>query len=352
MRRIDGPGEESVSEDPGPAEGPQVPSPLCPEQLGEFEILEGVSLGERRALLEAAEEHWRDAGETIIEAGQAPERMYLLAEGRLGVFLGYCDEEPVAEVHRGGAVGELGLLDGALTSANVRTLEGSRLLSLDEDAFWRLVSTSHGFAVNLLTTLASRLRANNSAICENVEKRRKFEKVAMFDGLTGIHNRRWLDSALERLVGRCQRSGHPLSVSLLDVDHFKRFNDHHGHDAGDEVLIAVAKALTENVRPTDLVARYGGEEFVVIFPETDAGSAQIAANRVRTAVEKLKLRMPDGRDLPPVTISMGVAQWCSELDPCGLLKEADAAMYTAKRSGRNRVCVATRSSSLHQAKNP
>ncbi len=341
MRRIEAPAEAKVSDNPGePAEAEGHLAPLCPELLGEFEILAGVSLGERRALLEAAREHWVEPGETIIEAGRAPERMFLVADGRLGVFLDHDDEAPVADVHRGGAVGELGLLDGAVTSADVRALERSRLLSLDEAAFWRLVSASHGFAVNLLTTLASRLRANNSAICENVEKRRKFEKVAMFDGLTGIHNRRWLDSALQRMVGRCQRSGHPLSVSLLDVDHFKRFNDEHGHDAGDEVLIAVAKVLTDNVRPTDLVARYGGEEFVVIFTETDADNAVVAANRVRQAVEAMDMRMPDGSELPSVTISMGVAQWRPELGPCELLKSADAAMYEAKRSGRNRVCAA------------
>jgi diguanylate cyclase (GGDEF)-like protein len=170
-----------------------------------------------------------------------------------------------------------------------------------------------------------------------------YERAAMFDGLTGIHNRRWLDETLHRLELRYRKSpGQTLCVSLIDIDHFKQFNDTYGHDAGDHVLTVVASSLAENLRPTDLVARFGGEEFVIIFPDTKLADAHIAADRVRLAVAAKTLTMPNGSDLPNVTISMGVAQLEEGQTVTELLKIADSAMYRAKHAGRNRAFTGTR----------
>jgi diguanylate cyclase (GGDEF)-like protein len=214
------------------------------------------------------------------------------------------------------------------------------LLALDEDAFWELTHASHAFSINLLVKLAERLRANNATVSTNIEKRRLYERAAMFDGLTGIHNRRWLDENLHRLVERCEKGGGALSLSLIDIDHFKQFNDGHGHDAGDAVLTQVAATVAKHLRPTDLVARFGGEEFVILFPDTSLDKAAHAAERVRGVVEKTDVKMPDGRPLPRVTISMGVAELIPRETPAELLKRADEAMYRAKKGGRNRVVTA------------
>jgi diguanylate cyclase (GGDEF)-like protein len=234
----------------------------------------------------------------------------------------------------------------------VTALKESRVLVVEEEAFWALINASHAFAVNLLTRMAERLRANNAAVSWNVTQRQRYEQAAMFDGLTGIHNRRWLDEALARLVGRSSGGGVDLSVSLLDIDHFKRFNDEHGHDAGDVVLSAVAAALARNLRPTDLVARYGGEEFVLLFPDTSLAEACIAADRVRLAIQRLEVRRQDGRLLPPVTVSMGVAQLTPDDSAPSLLKAADEALYQAKREGRNRVIAAEREGVLTETSGP
>lgn len=325
------------------------PRSLDPARLGEIPILAGVGLADRVALSRESVLRRLIQGETLIEQGKRNARMHLVVEGALGIHLRGVDGEPIAVLGPGETVGELSLLDESPASATVVAAEPALVLSLDEDAFWRLTNASHAFAVNLLVKLAERLRANNAQVSRNVEKRRQYERAAMFDGLTGIHNRRWLDDTLHRVVARQRRTGGPLSVALIDVDHFKSFNDRFGHDAGDHVLQLVATTLAANLRPTDLVARFGGEEFVIVFPETERDAAARAADRVREAIARLEPKMADGRELPRVTISLGIAQVEAENTVADLLKAADQAMYRAKQGGRNRVEVHAGGSSSQPA---
>jgi diguanylate cyclase (GGDEF)-like protein len=319
--------------------------------LGDFAVLAGVSLATRMQLAQDARAQQVVPGHRLIQQGAPNQAMYLILEGTLDVSLDGV-AEPIARLGHGETVGELSLLDRSLASASVTALKESRVLVVEEEAFWALINASHAFAVNLLIRMAERLRANNAAVSWNVTRRQRYEQAAMFDGLTGIHNRRWLDEALARLVGRSSGGGVDLSVSLLDIDHFKRFNDEHGHDAGDVVLSAVAAALARNLRPTDLVARYGGEEFVLLFPDTSLAEACIAADRVRLAIQRLEVRRQDGRLLPPVTVSMGVAQLTPDDSAPSLLKAADEALYQAKREGRNRVIAAEREGVLTETSGP
>lgn len=311
---------------------------LSVELLDDFRMLEGVGVTARRELLAAAEEKHLVPGDVLIRQGEPNAAMYLVLSGELGVHLEGTDSEPVAVIGHGETVGELSLLDGSHASASVACRSRAHLLAIKEDAFWHVTNASHAFAVNLLVKLAARLRANNDTVSRNVQKRRQYERAAMFDGLTGIHNRRWLDETLHRMATRHERTGGALSLSLIDIDHFKGFNDRFGHAAGDHVLTIVAGVLSSNLRPTDLVARFGGEEFVIIFPDTELEHAMVAADRVREAVSHTETRMPDGTELPRVTISMGVSQLAPGQSVGELLKIADVAMYRAKQTGRNRVC--------------
>jgi diguanylate cyclase (GGDEF)-like protein len=315
-----------------------VDAPLSVELLDDFRMLEGVGVTARRELLAASEERRLGAGEVIIRQGEPNAAMFLVLSGELGVHLDGLEGDPVAVIGHGETVGELSLLDGAPASANVVCRTECHLLAVREDGFWHVTNASHAFAVNLLVKLAARLRANNDTVSRNVQKRRQYERAAMFDGLTGIHNRRWLDETLHRMASRHERSGGALSLSLIDIDHFKGFNDEFGHAAGDHVLTTVANALSANLRPTDLVARFGGEEFVILFPDTDLEHAMVAAERVRHAIELTENQMPDGTALPRITISMGVAQLAPGMPVGDVLKIADLAMYRAKQGGRNQVC--------------
>ena len=164
------------------------------------------------------------------------------------------------------------------------------------------------------------------------------------DGLTGIANRSYFDVALARELRRAQRVDGHLSLLLLDIDSFKAYNDHFGHQQGDTCLATVAQALAARLkRPADVAARYGGEEFAAILPDTSLGQAEHLANAIREHVMALALAHAPAAHWPVVTLSIGVASYGRDgLDaPAVLIAAADQALYAAKRAGRNRVIVAS-----------
>jgi two-component system cell cycle response regulator len=162
----------------------------------------------------------------------------------------------------------------------------------------------------------------------------RLRTAAETDGLTEVANRRMFDVALEREAGQSRRTGESFAVALVDLDFFKSLNDQHGHQTGDDVLRRAARAIRDTCREGDLAARYGGEEFAVIFTHVTADQAAVAAERVRSAIQGIAGGVP-------VTASVGVATFPDHADdPHELLSQADAALYLAKSSGRNRVVVA------------
>jgi two-component system cell cycle response regulator len=161
-------------------------------------------------------------------------------------------------------------------------------------------------------------------------------QLASTDSLTGLLNRRAFLDALERERARADRHDYPLSLLLLDVDHFKRVNDQHGHAAGDVVLRGVAEALLQVARRSDYVGRWGGEEFVLALPQTGPAGALVAAERVRRAVQKARHALPEGGEIR-VTASLGVVSAEAPWNVATLVGAADDAMYLAKGRGRDRV---------------
>jgi len=172
---------------------------------------------------------------------------------------------------------------------------------------------------------------------------RELEELSGRDALTGLANRRRLDQFLERECGRMHRIGGPLSLLMVDVDHFKRYNDRYGHQAGDLCLQAVARVVAQAARrPTDLAARYGGEEFVIVLSDTALDGAIERAEALRKAVAEMGTADDSSNTSHPVTVSVGIgaAERGVVIHPERLVKEADRALYFAKRSGRNRTAVA------------
>ncbi len=166
---------------------------------------------------------------------------------------------------------------------------------------------------------------------------RSLEELASTDSLTGLANRRQLDQVLRREWARAQRTQRPIAVLMIDVDHFRGFNERHGHHGGDEALRRVAGAIAASLlRPTDLAARYGGEEFVAVLPDTDLAGALILAERIRLGVQALPAYGSDERS---VTVSIGIGVYGQGGAPglAELMAKADEALYQAKRNGRNRV---------------
>jgi diguanylate cyclase (GGDEF)-like protein len=167
--------------------------------------------------------------------------------------------------------------------------------------------------------------------------------MSFVDGLTGVANRRQFDEALQREWRACLRTGTTLALAMIDIDHFKQFNDTYGHPAGDACLRAIAGILDgEMNRSHDLIARYGGEEFVCLLPDINLTAAQIKAEQLRQAVQSLNIPHKASSTAPVVTISVGLAFFIptEKLTPEQLVAAADVQLYTAKHTGRNRVCCA------------
>jgi len=165
--------------------------------------------------------------------------------------------------------------------------------------------------------------------------------LSLVDPLTGAFNRRYMEAHLPHLLAKAQRPYKELSALMIDIDHFKKVNDTYGHPAGDEVLKAVVERILNAVRPSDLVARYGGEEFITIMPETQASVALMIAERLRAKIADIPITLAGQAEPLSVTISLGVSTTTGTPDDTqeALLKRADAALYEAKKGGRNRVVV-------------
>jgi diguanylate cyclase (GGDEF)-like protein len=192
------------------------------------------------------------------------------------------------------------------------------------------------------------LTARMEALLRSSELVRRLEvqtellsKLAAFDDLTGVYNRRSMFHHLEAELSRCRRYGRSISVLMVDIDHFKRVNDEHGHLIGDQALRFVSTTLQNELRSMDFLCRYGGEEFCAILPETNRPGAARAGERLRSAIERIGFKHE--RIRLPLTVSVGASSWTANegTEIPDLLQRADGALLEAKRSGRNKVQLAS-----------
>ncbi|WP_407354002.1 diguanylate cyclase [Luteimonas sp. R10] len=203
------------------------------------------------------------------------------------------------------------------------------LLFFANDAFKRAIS------------LRDSRRQLGERLAEITALQARLEEQAQRDPMTGLYNRRYLDEALERELATCRRSGTPLSLVLIDIDHFKRINDTYGHPAGDEMIRRLADLLADRVRNTGLVVcRYGGEEFLLMLPGTEMAEAALLAEDLCASFEAM--RVDTGGGVMRATLSVGIAGFPEHAPKAqALVREADQALYAAKLGGRNRVVLST-----------
>ncbi len=186
-------------------------------------------------------------------------------------------------------------------------------------------------------------RLNNQMLTIQRELEKKnaaMERLAYYDTLTGLLNRRAILEKLTEWLRHVQRYKSRLAIAMLDIDHFKLVNDSYGHRIGDRVLSDLADLMRRSIRTADFVGRYGGEEFLLILPNTDAAGASIVAERVRAHIEGTPMHDTSGRTFK-TTVSLGAAEYCSGDDEDLLIGRADTALYRAKDLGRNRVVVSS-----------
>ncbi|MDU3158993.1 MAG: membrane-associated sensor domain-containing protein, partial [Hafnia alvei] len=171
---------------------------------------------------------------------------------------------------------------------------------------------------------------------QNVRLANKLTLMSQQDPLTALANRRYFDHALQRAIEAATKTAQPLSIILIDVDYFKKYNDRYGHQAGDSCLIQLAKCFQQTVRNAqDLVGRYGGEEFIILLPDQDKHAAENVAERLKASVFALALPHDQSDVSPYVSLSQGIAQWRNGMDAKTLIENADRALYLAKQQGRN-----------------
>lgn len=293
-------------------------------------------------LLESAEEGWYQTGDVLLQPGERNERLALILEGEMRVEIEAEENVAISRLTRGDCFGELSVLDGKPVSAYVIAESPCRLLLLGREDVWRLIDSSHAVARNMIRILSSRIRNDDTNLSASIKSQRQYERSARTDVLTGLNNRRWLDEMLPRLMARCRKDEVALALLMLDVDHFKRYNDEHGHLAGDQALRALGQVLLANLRPNDAALRYGGEEFMVILPGFDQEQMGAVAQRTCDMVRAKKIEDVEGRPLPSITVSIGAVLWRGEESMEALIAAADGALYQAKKAGRDRVVVHTR----------
>jgi diguanylate cyclase (GGDEF)-like protein len=187
--------------------------------------------------------------------------------------------------------------------------------------------------------LVSALADQAALAIENARLFAKLEELSTHDELTGLPNRRSFKERLAREMADAKRYGHPLSVMVIDVDHFKKLNDREGHQAGDDALVEVSRVLQKSLREVDMVARYGGEEFVVILSRTAEADATKVGEKLRESVAAIDLASAAGQPLGHLSVSIGVAQLDDGEDGTSVVQRADRAVYVAKKEGRNRVSL-------------
>ena len=207
-----------------------------------------------------------------------------------------------------------------------QTLSGSVMLVVDRSKSRRRSMAFVKEATEAIASIFLRLSGNTWYVAE-------LKTETETDPLTHIANRRGLEERLATAISRAESTGEPLTVAMIDIDHFKRYNDEYGHQTGDRLLEAVALAMSGHARPGDLVCRFGGEEFCILMPGTELAEGVDLMESLRSTAN-----ISDG--LPPITFSVGVAAWDKTEDIIGLLHRADKALYTAKEEGRDRVLSA------------
>ena len=212
-------------------------------------------------------------------------------------------------------------------------------LAAGRESFGTLVVYGDGFTSDQRES-AGWLVGHSVIALSNARRHRTVEQQALVDSLTGLANRRLCTAALEKELARAERFEEPLAVVLADIDDFKNINDRWGHPTGDDVLKAFAQCLRASVREIDLAGRWGGEEFVLLLPGTDLEGGRMLAERVRLALEEQRVAAPDGSEIA-VTASFGVASFPQAPGQDELVAAADAALYDAKRRGKNAVSAAS-----------
>ncbi len=326
------------------------------EFLKSVRIFRDLSDEEIQGLLELLQPRRLSKGETLFQQGDPGGELFVVESGALGIAVSLDDGKKleIAAFTVGDFFGEMSIFEKESRSATCYAKSPSRLLAMNEREFFRLVESNPASAGKMMTQMLAvtrqRLEDTGGFLSDMVQWGEDARRRAITDPLTGLYNRRYLEEALEEYFMKARDSSKPLSVVMLDLDHFREINERYSEKAGDKVILAAAQIYRRFLRPTDVAARYGGDEFTFILPDTDRETARRIMENIRCTIEEsdlLEEAVPNCIDKtaesspPRVTTSQGLACFPEHAsDPKTLREAADSALYRAKELGRNRVVVA------------
>ena len=280
----------------------------------------------------------------ICSEGDEGNELFIIESGGATASIRVDDDEEkiISEFSPGDFFGEMAIFENALRSATITAREDSVILALDKNDFFSLMDKWPLVAIKIMRGMlditSGRLSSTGRFISEMVKWGDNASRRAITDELSGLYNRRYLDSSLTEQFGKAQRNGSTLSIIMADLDLFREVNESYSHETGDRYIVEVASIFKKCLRSTDIIARYGGDEFTIVLPDTDIASARQLAENIRAAVAKLDfLKELPGPDLH-LSTSLGLAAFpdhCSSIED--LKKRADEALYKAKETGRNKV---------------
>jgi len=212
-------------------------------------------------------------------------------------------------------------------------------LIISEGRQWEIIAAI-SFIIGLLVFTSTSTIVFYTLCKRNIKYVVQLKELSTTDRLTELYNRSYLEPFLEKEIEAARRKNQKVSVIMVDMDHFKEINDTYGHTVGDHVLTIFAQVVLKCIRKTDVIARYGGDEFIVVLPNTDTETAKLIAERIRYDVENTVIPPIDNIEVPPIRCSVGISTYPVFCDSkTTLLKTSDAALYMAKRSGRNCIRV-------------
>ena len=333
--------------------------------LQSVRIFSDLSAGEIQDLRGLLHPRKLSKGETLFQEGDPGGELFVVESGALGIAVTLDDGKnlEIASFGKGDFFGEMSIFEKEPRSATCYAKNPSRLLAMNEGEFFRLVDTkpvSAGKVMErMLAVTRRRLEDTGGFLSDMVQWGEDARRRAITDTLTGLYNRRYLEEALEEYFMKARAGSKPLSVVMLDLDHFREINEEYSEKVGDRVIVAASEIFRSFLRPTDVAARYGGDEFTFILPETDIQTACSLMESIRRGIEEsdlLEKAVPGSRSpgsssktksrppaspLAKVTTSQGLACFPDHASQAKELREAaDGALYRAKESGRNRVVVA------------
>lgn len=286
-------------------------------------------------------------GEIIIREGEPGDVFYVIRWGQAVVVKGDLHAPTVIGFRTiGDAIGEMALLENRPRSATVVALSDVSLWSLEREIFYQFLIENPALSLSLLNMLSGRIRESDEERLRGYEREKQKEevledlsKIAIFDPLTGLYNRRYMDEVMRDELIRALQHTTTVGILMGDIDYFKKINDTYGHRTGDLVLQAAAKLFKKSVRSADSVCRYGGEEFVIIMPGASLAILARTAEKIRARFETFRFTTQEKTKIA-ITISIGAAsfpQHANQLDD--VIELADRALYRAKLAGRNRVVI-------------